>query len=82
MKTALAQLQKNGEGGIQIPMNANGTADYSSAINEILNKLKFMERSLESKVDSEVFDNETSVLRAMIGNLEEEDKAKSKYSTS
>lgn len=35
-----------------------------------------MERDLESKVDQDVFDNEIAALRAMIGNLEDDDSKK------
>lgn len=46
-------------------------------INDILNRLKFIERDLEGKLDQDVFDNEVAVLRSMIGNLEDdEDKKK------
>lgn len=49
-------------------INAGG--DYEQTINDILHRMKFMERDIETKVDMDVFDNEIAALRAMIGNLE------------
>lgn len=46
-----------------------------------MNKLKFLERSIESKIDIEVYDNEIAELRAMIGNLEDDDKSKKKFAS-
>ncbi|CDW80316.1 UNKNOWN [Stylonychia lemnae] len=49
----------------------NTNSNNDSVINEILNRLKFMERELENKVDMEVFDNEIAGLKALIGNIDE-----------
>lgn len=48
---------------------AGGTS--SGELDELLKKIKDLERSINDKLDCDVFDNEIAALRAMIGNMDD-----------
>jgi chromosome segregation ATPase len=61
--------------------NANihiSNSNNDQTIADLLRRIAKLEKDLDNKLDCEVFDNEVALLRSMIGNLESDDKPKTK----
>ena len=56
---------------------AEGSSISQHELDEILKKLKDLERELANKVDCDTFDNEIAALRDMIGNMDSDKPATS-----
>jgi hypothetical protein len=47
-------------------------------MNDIMRRLNHLEMDMKNKIDCDVFDNELASLRELIGNIEGDDKIKTK----
>ena len=45
------------------------------SIDDILKRLQELEKKLDSKVDSDLFDNEIAQIRAMLGDMDNDNKS-------
>lgn len=65
----------NSKDNINVPVIEN-SSNINNYLEDLLKRMNDLEQKLDSKLDCDVFDNEIASLRALIGEIDNDDKNK------